>query len=133
VTSHFRRGVNEIFALLGCYAAWIVVSDVSGQPVGPSSRVKQYKSNIHLRLLDCWTEQRSHTHGAPQTDVTLHARASHLAQSPTLTSHELPQHWSRYAIRDATFETAVSGAGEDVALCCRFSTLRSNLVPSSSG
>jgi hypothetical protein len=34
VISGFRRGENEIFALLGCYAAYLV-TDVSGQPTGP--------------------------------------------------------------------------------------------------
>jgi len=51
--SDFSRCVNEILALLGCYTAWIVVSDVSGKAVGPSS------SPSLLRLLDCWTEQRA--------------------------------------------------------------------------
>jgi hypothetical protein len=35
VISGFRRGLNEIFAFLGCYTAYIVVIDVSGQPIGP--------------------------------------------------------------------------------------------------
>jgi len=37
VTSVFRRSVNDVFALLGCYTASIgsQVTDVSGQPIGP--------------------------------------------------------------------------------------------------
>jgi hypothetical protein len=29
------RGVNEIFALVGCYANRLIATDVSGQPVDP--------------------------------------------------------------------------------------------------
>lgn len=36
VTSGCLRSVNEVFAPLGRYAALIVVSDVSGRPVGLS-------------------------------------------------------------------------------------------------
>jgi len=34
VTSGCLRNVNEVFALLGCYAPLIVVTDFSGLPVG---------------------------------------------------------------------------------------------------
>ena len=35
VLSGFRLDANEIFAFLGCYAWWLVLSDSSRQPVGP--------------------------------------------------------------------------------------------------
>ena len=32
--SGFLRFVNEAIDLLGCYAAWIIATDVSVQPIG---------------------------------------------------------------------------------------------------
>ena len=36
--SSFMHIFFEVFALLGCYASWLIVNDISGQPVGPTFR-----------------------------------------------------------------------------------------------
>jgi hypothetical protein len=44
VVSGFCRGVNELFALLECYAVYIV-TDVSGQPFGSMFNGKAVRSD----------------------------------------------------------------------------------------
>jgi len=53
---HFRRGVNEIFALLGCHTAQIdrYLRTFRDNLSVPSFRVKQSKESKKL-FLDCWT------------------------------------------------------------------------------
>jgi hypothetical protein len=58
----FLRSILEIFALLGCYAAYIVswLPDVSGQPIGPFC-----KSRIAFWSLKIGTIR------SPETSVTI--------------------------------------------------------------
>jgi hypothetical protein len=44
----FRRGVNEIFALCDVTQRRLVVTDVSGQPIGPSFKGKAVKEKVFL-------------------------------------------------------------------------------------
>ena len=55
--SGFRRRVNEICALLGCYAEYLIVIDVSRKPVHPSHF--QRWSKPWIKILRCLTYQRS--------------------------------------------------------------------------
>jgi len=49
--SGFRRGVNGIFALLGCYAAyiWYLVTNLSRQPIGRNSKGQEIQGLLDLR------------------------------------------------------------------------------------
>jgi len=167
VTSGFRRGVSEILALLGCYAAWSAVSDASGSHIVSSSWVKQSKSNILLSLLHRTARPRSprsHTHGAAQTDVSPHSAANthgapqtDVSPHSAANTHGAPQtdvsphsaantrsHDTRFTncpnTGDVTsFVTRRSRLQSAALLKTRcavgllFWTVRSNLVPPSSG
>jgi hypothetical protein len=61
VISGIRHGVNDIFAFWDVKQLRLIVTDISGQKIAPSSRVQQYKVqqyNYHYILCDI-PEERS--------------------------------------------------------------------------
>jgi len=72
VISGFRRCVNEIWSLLGCYAAQIgsLLSTFGDNLLVPSSRVKQAKKNL-FGLFSSWIvwHLKMGLTGCPETPV----------------------------------------------------------------
>ena len=67
MTSGFRRCVNEILPLLGCYTAYIFIyTDVLGEPICPSLKIQAVENDLDSLTIENGTEKLYRNFGKEQ-------------------------------------------------------------------